>query len=549
MTDQLTLAPMRPIEKLRRRWWLLFSVTYGFFGLATGQDATYDLRNYHFFDPWWVFVNHMHDIAAGGEQTFINPLISTPFYFGPRYVSPVLFQFLVGAVQGLSGPLLYLIARELRLNKLLAWFSAVCGVVAATAVSEIGNAQGDTLIAPLLFGAILLVLRMANRPPSATKVRLRTLVLAGVLTGGAVGLKETVVCIGVAIGVLTLTVARDWKSSFVDGVAVSIGIIAGYVITYGWWAVLLTIKFHDPLFPMYNEFIKSPWAQPTKNVGWDRSVHGLSAIVTYPFRIARNGLITGVVPFRQLSFPVLEALFGLAIVIKVRNVITRRRWIESRGHLGALSAFFVTAYLLWCWTTGIYRYVVALEMLAPLFIILLIKYICDNVHFANLAIPLSVVVLVAVLVTQNIPDWGRNTYTAHYFTVAVPKDLNHADATVVFVGDSPTSFIIPFFSHNPTFIRSGRVFPLVGKMRDEARNVLRHSRHVYVMWGHSPEESALTWSELTSAPTIFSPSGSIPNEYPSYLAALNISHHANYCRDMALTVNVSSVTLHYCQIR
>jgi hypothetical protein len=549
MTDQLTLAAQRPVATVRRRWWLLFSVAYGFFGLAMGEDATYDLRNYHFFDPYWAFINHFHDIAAAGEQSYLNPLISTPFYFGPRYLPPILFQFLIGTIQGLSGPLLYMIARELRLKKALSVFVAFAGMVTATALSEIGDGQGDTLIAPLLFVAILLVLRVANRPSEATAWKVRTLILAGLATGAAAGLKETVVCIAIAIGVLTLTSARDLRSALFNGSVLSLGIVGGFIITYGWWAVVLTLKFHDPLFPMYNEYIKSPWAQPSKNVGWDRSVHGLSALISYPYRIARNGLITGVVPFRQLSFPLLESLFAVGVVIRLRNVLTRRRWREEGAHLGALSAFFITAYLLWCWSTGIYRYVVAMEMLTPLLLVLMVKYIFDNFKFEHLGIPVAVVLIVAVFATQNVPNWGRTSYTSHYFSVAVPKDLNHSDATVVFVGDSPTSFIIPYFSHSPSFIRTGRDFPIVGKLAAQAERVLQHSRHVYVMWGHSSQEDMLTWSQLTTAATIATPSGPIVNQYPAWLAALNISHHANYCRNLAVKVNVSSVTLHYCQIR
>jgi hypothetical protein len=561
MTDQMTdpISDQRPnddivtdeihVEKVRRRTRWFFAVAYGFIGLVMRQDATYDLRNYHFFAPYWVFINHLHSIAASGEQTFINPLISTPFYFGPRYLPPMLFQFIIGTVQGLSGPLLYLIARELRLSKPVAIFAAFSGMVAATALSEIGNAQGDTLIAPLLFGALLFILRVANRPLMPSRNRLRTMALAGLMAGAAVGLKETVVCIALALGVLTLTSSRHWDLALKNAVALSAGLIVGYIATYGWWAIVLTVKFHDPLFPMYNEIIKSPWAQPTKNVGWDRSLHSISAIISYPFRFAHNGLITGVVPFRQLSFPILESLFALALVVKVKNVLTRRRWNEDNAHLGALCAFFVSAYLLWCWTTGIYRYVVVLEMLTPIFLILVIKYIGDGVNVTRWAIPLAVLVVLSVIVTQRVPNWGRTNFTWHYFTVAVPAPLNHANTTIVFVGDSPTSFIIPYFSHEPTFVRSGRVFPLVEKMNAAAQSQLRHSRHVYVMWGHSPIEDALTWTQLTTAATISTPSGPELNPYPGYLSALRISSTSSNCRDLTATVDVSTITLHYCKIR
>ena len=213
LSENVTEPTDFPVEKVKRSRWLFFCAAYGFFGLAVGMDSTYDLRNYHFFDPFWVFVDGMRGVAPGGAQSFLNPLLSAPFYFGPRYLPPILFQILIGAVQGLSGPLLYLIARELKLTKPQAFFTALLGMYASTALSEVGNAQGDTLVAPLLLGAVLFLLRTANYPSLSPKVQVRYYLIAGLLAGAAVGLKETVVCLGFGIGVLTLETRRVRRTS------------------------------------------------------------------------------------------------------------------------------------------------------------------------------------------------------------------------------------------------------------------------------------------------------------------------------------------------
>ncbi len=541
-TAPATSEPARKMLRVRWSRWLLFSFSYGFIGLAMGMDSTFDLRNYHFFNPFWVFVDGMHGVAPAGQQSFLNPLISAPFYFGARYIPAVPFQFFIGAIQGLAGPLLYLIARELRLSRFQALVTAICGMFGATALSEVGNAQGDTLIAPLLLLAFLLILRTANYSQLSRWTVVRYLVGAGLLVGASVGLKETVVCVGLGIAVFSVAISRSFRGAIRSGLWVSAGIVVGWLITYGWWGAVLWTKYGTPVFPMYNEWLHSPWAQPTKNVGWDRSLHGLSAMVLYPFRIAHNGLITGVVQFRELAFPILESLFGVAVVVKVVTTIRDRTWKRSDSHLGALAAFFVTAYVVWCWTTGIYRYVVVMEMLTPILLFLTIGYLLKSVKMSWLTVPLSLVVILTVMFSQRVPDWGRTRYSTHYFHVAVPAALNHSNNAIVIVGDAPSAFIIPYFDAKPTFIRSGRVFPLVGKSHDLSVQIVDHAAHTFVVWGDGQEngqnEDTLTWQGvITDQP------------YPQFLSRAGLGTTSTSCGVFPVTVNSFVTPFHYCQVR
>ena len=62
--------------------------------LVLGQDANWDLQNYHFYNAWaYVHDRLGWDLAPAQLQTFHNPLVDLPFYamvaadWPPRWIS------------------------------------------------------------------------------------------------------------------------------------------------------------------------------------------------------------------------------------------------------------------------------------------------------------------------------------------------------------------------------------------------------------------------------------------------------------------------------
>ncbi|MCU1350702.1 MAG: hypothetical protein JWO56_3732, partial [Acidobacteria bacterium] len=50
--------------------------------LALGQDANWDLRNYHYYNAWALLNGRWRiDLAPGQVQSFYNPVGDLPFYF------------------------------------------------------------------------------------------------------------------------------------------------------------------------------------------------------------------------------------------------------------------------------------------------------------------------------------------------------------------------------------------------------------------------------------------------------------------------------------
>src|SRR5437870_527678 len=75
-----------------------FIAAAGAGSLLLGQDANWDLQNYHYYNPWawWHGRIFTQDLAAAQIQTFHNPLLDLPFYWmvtagwAPRVIAFVL---------------------------------------------------------------------------------------------------------------------------------------------------------------------------------------------------------------------------------------------------------------------------------------------------------------------------------------------------------------------------------------------------------------------------------------------------------------------------
>ncbi|HET9047075.1 MAG TPA: hypothetical protein VFO33_08960, partial [Casimicrobiaceae bacterium] len=120
--------------------------------IALGQDANWDLQNYHFYDPWALIHGRAlgHDVAAAQLQTYLNPLLDVPFYamvaadWNPRIITAVL-----ALPAGVSAWLLAKIAWALfddpdpraRIGATIA--ALAIGLTSAMAVGTLGTTMND----------------------------------------------------------------------------------------------------------------------------------------------------------------------------------------------------------------------------------------------------------------------------------------------------------------------------------------------------------------------------------------------------------------------
>jgi hypothetical protein len=114
-------------------------------------------------------------------------------------------------------------------------------------------------------------------------------------------------------------------------------------------------------------------------------------------------------------------------------------------------AFCVFSYALWQTMFSLYRYIIPLELLAPLFILLIVRYIFPFERvFARVS--LGVFALI-VLTMQPMGGWrGGRPWSAGHFAVGVPRFPGIDLATVIMADDAPLSYVIPAFPKGTRFV-------------------------------------------------------------------------------------------------
>src|ERR1700734_3631580 len=84
---------------------------FGMLAVALGQDANWDLRNYHWYNAY-AFLNGRDGFDLLPSQTpyFYNPALDVPFYLLATHVPAKVAGFALGFVQGLNFILLFMLA-------------------------------------------------------------------------------------------------------------------------------------------------------------------------------------------------------------------------------------------------------------------------------------------------------------------------------------------------------------------------------------------------------------------------------------------------------
>ncbi|MFH2122600.1 MAG: hypothetical protein ABIJ50_03840 [Pseudomonadota bacterium] len=439
--------------------WFAGPLFFGLLALVLGQDANWDLRNYHLYNPFAFLHNRIDfDMVPAQVANFYNPLLHIPFYKAAITLPPMLTGFLLGALQGLNFPILIEIGRQVMgdENEYPTWhyyLAAFLGLLGAGTLAELGTTFGDNLISLPLFCSLWILLANYQRLIKHGNITTWLIVAgAGLLTGLAPGLKQpsAVFAVGWCAAFLLLPVSfgRRIMPAFCFG----IGVLTGIALTGGFWMYELWVHYGNPLFPYFNDFFRSPMGA----VAHYRDTHflppSLRESIFLPFLMVLNPFRVGEIAFRDLRFVLLIiialttfffALFGPLTPSQPRSGITRHK------QFFLLSAI-VVSYLVWLKLFAIYRYLLPLEMLAPLAIWMLI----DRFPLQQIVRHTTVLVcLLLWLITLKPGNWGRVSWSTDYFGVHPPPLTDPARTLVIMTGVEPSAYVIPFFPPAVRFVR------------------------------------------------------------------------------------------------
>ena len=457
-------------KRLTLAAWLIVPPLFGLLSVMLGQDANWDLRNYHFYNPYSFIYNRMDfDVLPSQVANFYNPLLYVPFYYAVDLFPPRWVGFLLGWIQGFNFPLLLAIAgRMIPIapdGKNSLWKQgAICfgisliGMLGAADISELGTMFSDNLLSILILSSLWIILSaMRHLLFSGWRMKLAIVIGAGFLAGAAVGFKQpaAIYAIGLCAAFFVL------KTPFINRFALSffygIGVLSGIAATGGYWLYEMWTRFKNPLFPYFNLFFKSPLATIGDYRDTQYLPHNLGEALISPFFFGFAPHEFSEVTYRDLRIPLLYVLL-LALLVKtfIDSVSVRPERQPTRTDPVLYSSGWfllasgVLSYLTWLKMFAIFRYVLVIELLAPLGIWLILDRMISS-RVARYAAAGACFLL--ILATLSPADWGRVSWGKDYFGANLPAIEKPEDTIVIMTGADPSSYLVPLFPKAVRFVR------------------------------------------------------------------------------------------------
>jgi len=451
----------------RRLLFLAVPILFGILAVTLGMDADWDLRNYHYYNAWAFLTDRYdRDVAVAQIPTFYNPIIDVPYFILAQHLSARLLAFLLGSLHGLNFILLYYVSDHVlvitapRKRLLVNGFIALAGASGAVALSEVGTVFYDNLLCLGFFGSLALTFRNWDLLITATwrKIALPAL-LVGLPVGLAFGLKQTSVIytFGICGGLLLSLPASPGRRFFV-ALFCGFGILAGEALGGGYWMWHLWHLYGNPVFPMFNQIFRSPWGL----VDSYRDTQYLegSAIrrLLYPIIFSLDSRQASEIAFRDYRILAAFLLLPLAGVSVLRD-LWQKKAPDSSDLKRRQATFLLTAtaisYAVWLQMFALYRYMTAIEMLAPLLVVVSIGFLRP---LGRLRLPAALCVVASLIVATRPGDWIRVPFAERAVTVSVPPVTDPADTIVLLAGHEPLSFLLPAFPPELRFLRIDSTF-------------------------------------------------------------------------------------------
>lgn len=479
----LFLKKLFPLSEVYRQVLYLFGgmLVCGIISILLGKELDYDLAHYHFYNPY-AFLHHRTDFdfwPSSFVHQFINPTIDFFTYFLITNCTPLMTGFILGAIHGINFWLLLIIA-NLFLPHRIAFIIALLGMYSPSVLSGIGSFRNDNLISIFILLSVAFYLKglLSQQTLYTNQIKMNALIhqyfmVAGFLLGIAIGLKLTAVIFipGVLFATLTIPTSPHGRIKLLGLTLLTM--FAGILIFSGYWMYWMWIKYHNPLFPFFNNIFN---ASNNSWINWRDTrflPQGIWQHIFFPFYFSWDGR-TSDGGFCDFRFAMVYFLLILVILFYIKN-----KWVfifnspkQPRNNTAVyqvsrlvlykwLLTFFIFSYLIWQFYFSIARYITALEMLAPLLIYLLICRIPVSSFIHNLIIVIFFYTLFFFM--SPTPITRIHSYEHTYFNIKLPEVVrqNNKTAGLVLIAYAdyvndihprPQAYLIPSFPSRWRFV-------------------------------------------------------------------------------------------------
>ncbi len=271
--------------------------------LAMGQDANWDLLNYHLYNGFAALHGRFsQDLLAAGMQSYLNPVLDalyTALALGPLRHALRILAAVTGLWYGMVIFLAYRLATLLSSDVRNPGVTrpAIVTVIAATmlsvsgaaTISQVGTTTEELQVAVVMLAGLLVMMQGATPHPDETwreTTSLRRVAGGGLLFGLAAGLKLTAAVYAPAALLAAMSLHSAPSSRSLRWMATGAAFVAGWLVGLtaadGWWAVMLERRFSSPTFPMFNGLFRSSLYPPASLLDGRFLPHGVLQWLFYP---------------------------------------------------------------------------------------------------------------------------------------------------------------------------------------------------------------------------------------------------------------------------
>jgi hypothetical protein len=449
-------AADRSLRLAPAEWLFLALVVLGWavFVVSLGKDMSWDFRNYHWYIPYAFLNGRMgSDITVAHQASYYNPLLDVPFFLLASHMPAWFALGTMGAVQGANVIPLYLIIRSLLQIEERKLAAAVLSVVCMTGgltVGLSGTTYYDTVMSVLILSGLAILITQRDVLALGTPIKGAALAaIAGFLVGTAVGLKlpEAPYALGFAamVALLPGDVQHRTTRLLAGGAAGTLAV----AIFAGLWMVKIWHLTGNPLFPYFNDHFHSTLALSASYRDLRFVPTNWQNILLFPLLFSIDWRIADDLPFTDIRVGVAY----IFILITFALWLFRRRASDplmAQDGVVALLAFAAVSYAVWLMIFAIYRYIVLLEMIAPILIVGMIG--SWRIPQASRIAAIGAVLLLAVACTRY-DTLERAPVDDPYIQMTLPPIPDPDHSMLLMTGEAPLGYIAPLLPQQMPILR------------------------------------------------------------------------------------------------
>lgn len=431
-------------------WAVLFALLFAALASRFGTDASYDFKNYHFYNGFAAHHDRTGlDIVPAQLQTAFYNGIDAIYYalFTSLNGHPVLLNILLSVPYAAAAVALFLMAGVF-VDAPAPWRDMVCALVAivgltgASALPTLATTMTEVVPGLPLLAGLTLWLRLEKAQSSMVWTALAVGALAGLSVAFKLTEAPLFIGMGIAIGARFSIGAR---SALVEAVAFSLAGLIVFAAVDAAWLLGNAKAYGNPIFPLFNELFRSDLisASAWTDLRFMPKTKLMAAF--YPsywaFRPS-NYACELTMRDPRILLGCVSALVIL-VAVQVRRFRNRSEPIPRVDSCAVfLAIVFLVSYALWEKIWSIYRYLAIQECLSAVLFLAALTTVAGPRLKPMALYGLFALVAGWTMRTTIYPWWDRAPHGPLAVFVNLPQI--ESNAMVLFLDPQPYAYLVPW---------------------------------------------------------------------------------------------------------